>query len=121
MENDTSPSAESETLDLLPEELRKKLEATHGEIVAVKTKAGVAVFRLCKEPELERYQDLQGNKATSNKSASLFVKTLVVHPDKKVFEAWVSKYPGIAITCLNPVLAFCGVEVDAEKKEYGNA
>lgn len=107
--------------DLLGEELRKKLESEHGEIVAVQTKAGVAAFRVFKKAEYDRYNRLFFDEKTRSQSFEVIVKACCVHPDPPTFTAWVDKRPGIVTTCLNHVMDLGGVSTDAESKKYGSA
>lgn len=107
--------------DLLGEELRKKLEADHGEIVAVQTKPGVAAFRVFKKAEYDRYNRALMDEKTRADAFSLLVRTCVVHPEASNFNAWVDKYPAIVTTCISHVLELGGLNAEAEAKKYGSA
>lgn len=113
--------AEAPLGDLLGEELRKKLELEHGEVVAVQTKAGVAAFRVFKKGEYDRYNRALMDEKTRADAFSLLVRTCVVHPDATTFTAWVDKYPAIVTTCISHVLELGGLNAEAEAKKYGSA
>ena len=107
--------------DLLPKETREKLEAAHGEIVAVETKCGVAAFRVFKGPEYDRYNKMIFDEKQRPTAFRALVATCCVYPEGATFQAWLDRYPGITQTCLNHVLELGGVNAEAEAKKYGSA
>lgn len=108
-------------LDLLPKEVRAKLESEHGEIVAVQTKAGVAAFRVFRGGDYDLFNKRILDDKQRGSAAKPLVLSCVVYPDPQTFLAWCDKYPGIVTTCLNPVLELGGVNSEAETKKYGSA
>lgn len=117
----TDEKSEAPLGDLLGEELRKKLEADHGEIVAVQTKSGVAAFRVFTKGEYDAYNKILIDEKRRPEAFGLLVRTCVVHPDKATFNAWVDKYPAIVTTCISHVLELGGLNAEAEAKKYGSA
>jgi hypothetical protein len=111
----------SEGEDLLPEGVRAKLTADHGEVMAVKTRAGVAAFRVFKSQEYARYSDMIMNEKQRGQAGRSLVLSCCVYPDKQTFLAWLDKYPAIELTCTPPLLKFGGFEAEATQKNYGSA
>ena len=111
----------SEHDELLGAELRKKLEAEHGEVIAVKTRGGVAAFKVLTGGDYDRYTDLFMEPKTRRQAMKHAVLAARVYPDVGTFQSWVDKYPGIVMTCFNPVVEFAGVETEAATKKYGSA
>lgn len=107
--------------DLLPKEIREKLEAAHGEIVAVETRAGVAAFRIFKRAEFQRYQQMLFDDKQKSAATDQLVLTCCVHPDRNTFLGWLDKYPAIASSCASAVLDLGGYKAEAESKKYGTA
>ena len=107
--------------ELLAKELRDKLEKEHGEILAIKTRAGVVVFKVFSKGDYDRYTDLLMKEGTRAKAFSHIVFASRIHPEAQAFMNWVDKYPGIITTCANPVLEFGGVETEAATKKYVSA
>jgi hypothetical protein len=107
--------------DFLAEELAKKLTADHGECIAVRTKAGVAAFRIFKKAEYDRFNRLLGDEKTRAQAFEMLVFACVVHPVPDVFRSWVERYPAIVTTCINPLLEFGGTSAEVETKKYGSA
>ena len=105
--------------ELLSEKEREELEAKYGEITAVKTKSGVAVFRCFKRAEYARYNKLLFEEKTRPQAFEALVCACVVKPDAATFQGWLDKYAGITQTCLNAVLELGGVDADAQTKKYG--
>lgn len=112
---------ETDGEDLLPEGVRAKLVAEHGEVLAVKTRAGVAAFRVFKGPEYARYSDMILDEKKRGSASKQLVLSCCVYPDKPTFLSWLDKYPAIELTCMPPLLKFGGFEVEATQKNYGNA
>jgi hypothetical protein len=106
--------------DLLPKELREKLEAAHGEIVAVETKAGVAAFKVFNAAAYDRYNKMIFDEKQRPMAFRALVLTCCVHPESALFQQWLDKYPGITQTCLAHVLELGGVNAEAEAKKYGS-
>lgn len=104
--------------DLITEAEATKLKAEHGEITAVKTKRGVAVFRSPSRPEYARYNSLLFDEKTRAKAFEALVCQCVVSPTRQVFESWLEKAPGITQTCLDAVLKLAGVDTEAQTKKY---
>ena len=107
--------------DLLTGEQRAKLEAEHGEILAVKTRSGVAVFRVFSRQEYQAYNAQLIDEKKRAGAFSALVNTCVVQPSKEEFTRWLDKYPGIVTTCINPLLEFGGFSTEAATKKYGSA
>jgi hypothetical protein len=107
--------------ELLGTELCQRLEKEHGEILAIKTRAGVAAFKVFSKGDYDRYTDLLMKEGTRAKAFSHIVFASRIHPEAQVFMGWVDKYPGIITTCANPVLEFGGVDTEATTKKYGSA
>ena len=103
---------------IITPELLEKLKSSHGEIVAVETKRGVAVFRSPNDAEYGRYNALLFDKKTQANAFKALVQLCVVHPTKEVFGEWVAKSPGIVQTCLEHVLQLSGVDTDAQAVKY---
>jgi hypothetical protein len=108
-------------VELLSESERKALEEKHGEVTAVKTKAGVAVFRRFTRGEYALYNKYLFDEKTRPQAFEALVSTCVVQPEASAFQAWLNKYPGITQTCLNAVLELGGVDTEAQTKKYGTA
>lgn len=103
---------------MLPLDVAEKLKTTHGEIVAVSTKQGVAAFRSPTDAEYGRYNAFLFNEKTRASAFKELVKLCVVHPDRATFEGWLAKSPGIVQTCLESVLNLAGVDTEAQTKKY---
>jgi hypothetical protein len=111
-------SAEPSLDDLLTPEEAQKLTTQYGEVTAVSTKRGVAVFRSPNDPEYGRYNALLFDEKTRANAFKALVKQCVVKPSRETFEEWVSKSPGIVQTCLDAVLKLAGVDSEAQTKKY---
>lgn len=109
------------TDDLLSENEARDLRAKHGEVVAVRTKSGVAVFRSCTRQEYARYNSMIFDEKKRAQAFEALVSTCIIKPDAKTFQHWLDKSPGITETCLNAVLELSGVERDAQTKKYSTA
>ncbi len=107
--------------ELLSEKEREELESKYGELTAVKTKAGVAVFRCFKRAEYARYNKLLFEDKTRPQAFEALVCACVIKPSAEIFQGWLDKYPAITETCLNHVLELGGADKDAAAKKYGTA
>lgn len=107
--------------DLLSESEASKLKEQYGEVTAVRTKKGVAVFRAPNRGEYARYNQFLFDEKTRAKAFEFLALTCVVSPSRQTFEAWLDKAPGITQTCLDAVLKLAGVETEAETKKYETA
>lgn len=115
---DLDLSNEASVDELLTADESQKLASLHGEVAAVKTRRGVAVFRSPTDAEYGRYNALLFDEKTRANAFKALVKTCVVKPSRETFEDWVSKSPGIVQTCLSAVLELAGVDADAQTKKY---
>jgi len=104
--------------ELLTEAEITKLKATHAEFTVVKTAMGPAAFRAPTRAEYGRFNQLLFDEKTRSKATEALVATCVVLPDRKTFESWLDKYPGIPTTCADAVSKLAGVETDAQTKKY---
>ncbi len=104
-------SEEFDSLDL------SAFKAEHGDVVAVDTVKGPAVFRTPKESEYARYMTMlldAKERASAGKALCLMA---VVLPSRQVFGEWIAAKPGIVITCTNAVLELAGVDTEAAVKK----
>jgi len=102
---------EFDALDLEP------FKVAHGEVVAIKTVKGPAVFRTPKDSEYARYMTMlldAKERASAGKALCLMA---VVSPDRNTFQQWIAAKPGIVITCTNAVLELAGVDTEAAVKK----
>ena len=109
------------TDDLLSTAEARDLRAKHNEIVAVKTKCGVAVFRSCTRQEYARYNSMIFDEKKRAQAFEGLVGLCVIKPDSKTFQSWLDRAPGITETCVTAVLELSGVERDAQTKKYSPA
>ena len=101
----------------IPEDTFKELEAKHGEIVEIETKAGPCAFRPCKRDEYDRYQSLIFEKKTQSKAAEVLVRATVVYPSKEDFTRMLDRYPFIVSTCFTAVAELSGLNMEPEVKK----
>lgn len=102
----------------LTEDQIAALKEKHGEITVVATVEGDCAFRLPKRAEYSRYQEFLFREATRHKAPEMLVRDCVVAPSKEEFDALLERRPGVATTCIGPVLTLAGVDTDAETKNY---
>jgi len=104
--------------DLLTPAEVQKLKESNGEFTAIRTLGGVAAFRAPTRGEYARYNQLFFDEKTRAKAFEALVNTCVIMPDRKTFEGWLDKYPGIVTTCVDAVMKLAGVDTDAQTKKY---
>jgi len=110
----------TELLNLLPPGVFDELKAKHGDIIAVKTKAGVFAFRTAKRGEYARFNDMLYNEKQRSKASEFLIRTCVVYPGNEqvssvaALDAAIDRYPGIIVTCSNPLVEACGLDTEAE-------
>lgn len=99
------------------EELIDKLKGEHGEVVAILTRKGMAVFRGLKKAEHARYMSTLINEATRSTAAEMVVLMTVVQPSREVFASWIEEKPAIVTTCSGPVMELSGLDTEATTKK----
>lgn len=107
------------TTEILSESKKAELEAKHGEIIAVQTKAGAAAFI---GPTRTQYRSHLTKMANDDKNRpqniEAFILALCVHPSKEELNDMIERKPGIAPTCYNAILEFAGIEEEKHTKKY---
>lgn len=104
---------------LLPKEVFDDLKAKYGEVVAVETKAGVFAFRPARRAEYDRFNSMLYNEKQRSKASEFLVRTCVVYPGVDqaaavaALDAAIDRYPGIIVTCGNPLTELCGLDAEA--------
>ena len=106
------------TEELLTKEQEKQLRDAHGEFTAVSTKMGAAAFRVPTRAEYAQYNRYLFDEKTRANATGYLVSACVVLPDRKTFETWLDKYPGIVLTCADAVNKLAGVDTEAQTKKY---
>jgi hypothetical protein len=104
--------------ELLTKAEVEKFKATYDRFTAVRTDAGVAVFRAPTRGEYARFQHYLFDEKTRAKATEGLVATCVILPDAKIFQTWLDKFPGISVTCSDAVSKLAGVDTDAQTKKY---
>lgn len=107
--------------ELLSDSEAQELSKKHGEFAAVKTKAGVAVFRGATRAEYAKYNTALFDEKSRSHAFEVLVTLCVIKPDRQTFQTWLDRYPGITQTCLNAVLEATGVDAEAQTKKYSPA
>lgn len=110
---------ESESVQLLSEEVKAELEAKYSEFVAVQTTCGVSCHRTLTEQEYDRYQAMVFDDANRSKASKVAALLTLIYPDQKTYQTWLSRKPGIAGTCSMKVLELSGYQENAVSKKYG--
>jgi hypothetical protein len=110
--------AEPKLEDILPTGVRAELEAKHGEILAVRTKAGPAAFIGPTRAQYKRHLAVIGEDKTRGERIEEFVTALCVWPDKTQFSGMLDKKPGIALTVYGAITSFAGLEDEKTTKKY---
>ncbi len=91
-----------------------KTEHGDGRVCVIETDAvGDIAFRSPKRMELKRFQEQVGPDAKGAQRAAAIenlVMATVVSPDRAEFEALLQDYPGLPMTCINPLLELAAVE-----------
>lgn len=102
--------------DTLTDEQIEKLRATYGEIAALETRGGTAVFRA---PTREEYlESLKMHAKDQGDSALRFLATsCVVAPTAEVFGKWCDKWVAIPKACDNVINRLAGLDTDAAVRE----
>lgn len=106
------------SLDILPPGKREELEAKHGEILAVRTKAGPAAFIGPTRTQYRRHLTSLNDEKSRPERIEELVLLCLVWPDKATMNAMIERKPGIAPTCYSAILTFSGLEDDKETKKY---
>jgi hypothetical protein len=105
--------------EILSKEKKAELEAKHGEIIAVQTKAGPAAFI---GPTRTQYRSHLTKMANDDKNRpqniEAFVIALCIYPSKEELNEMIERKPGIAPTCYNAILEFAGIEEEKHTKKY---
>lgn len=94
--------------------LLAELEAKHGEIKAVETVLGLAVFRGPTRAEYKRFRASLHDPRKKADAAEALVRDCVVHPDPEEFDRWCDKKPAIPDSCSDAVLTLAGITDEAE-------
>lgn len=98
------------TVEVLPAKLMLELEGKHGPVVAVKTAAGPAAFRVFTRQEYARFNSMLVDDKQKSRALEFIALACCVHPDRDQFNAMVDRKPGIIASCANAVLEHGGVD-----------
>lgn len=101
---------EKPIVEVLPPQLMAELEKKHGEIVAVRTAAGPAAFRVFKRQEYQRFNQMLVDDKKKHMALEFIALACCVYPDQPQFQAMVDRKPGIIASCANAVLEHGGVD-----------
>lgn len=84
---------ENATDDPLPKDVREKLEAEHGEIIAIKPTVGgkVFAFRLPTRMETKRYRQ-KGAKGDAGDEMENLLLSCCIHPTREELSAFFDRY-----------------------------
>lgn len=107
MSDDDKPVTE-----VLPAAKMAELEKVHGEVVAVKTAAGPAAFRVFKRQEYQRFNSMLVDDKKKHMALEYIALACCVYPSPEQFQAMVDRKPGIIASCANAVLEHGGVDGD---------
>jgi hypothetical protein len=112
MADATNPIRDEDTLtvEVLPQAQLDTLAKEHGDVVAVQTKAGPAVFRVFKRQEYQRFNSMLTDDKKKHMALEYIVQACVVYPAHAEFDAMVARRPGIVASCANAVLEHGGVD-----------
>ena len=89
------------------------LRSTHGEIAAIETPMGTAVFRAPTAEVYARAIAMQSNETQAVHAARFLAVECVVHPDRIVFQEWIAKRPGIPKAADGPLSRLAGIDESA--------
>jgi hypothetical protein len=101
----------------IPPEQIEELEQKHGDVLVLASPFGEAAFRVATMPEWQRFSDEATDAATRGIAMRNLVNACRVAPDHSVFQAMVTRRPGLVQTFGNELVEFCGItRVEVRKK-----